>query len=119
MALVRGGAWWAFWPALLGLALLTAPMRKRYSERVERDDPASVPLKLMWWAVGWLVLALLLGVTQLMGVRFQQSIGRGLVMFVAALFFAVGWSKARATRKRLLRRGAGGEAEDEHWGYTS
>jgi hypothetical protein len=101
--LLVGGGWWAFWPALLGLALLTAPIRQRYWERVEQDDPASGPLQAMWWAAGWTLLAVFLGVAQLAGVWFHQSTGRGLLAFVAACFFAVGWSKARSSRRRLLR----------------
>jgi hypothetical protein len=61
----------------------------------------------MWWAAGWTLLAVFLGITQLLGVWFSQSTGRGLLMFVAAGFFAVGWSKARGYRQRLLRKEAG------------
>jgi hypothetical protein len=98
-----GGGWWAFWPGLLGLTLLAGPWRRRYWERVERNDPASVPLQVMWITTGWVLIAVVLGVTQLVGVWFRQSTGRGLGMFVAAFCFGVGWWKARAVRKRLLR----------------
>lgn len=100
---LNGGGWWAFWPGLLGLTLLAGPWRRRYWERVERNDSASVPLQVMWIATGWVGIAVVLGITQLLGVGFRQSTGRGLGMFVAALFFGVGWWKTRAVRKRLLR----------------
>jgi len=57
----------------------------------------------MWITTGWVLIADVLGVTQLMGVWFRQSTWRGPGMFVAAFCFGVGWWKARGMRKRLVQ----------------
>lgn len=110
VVLARGGSWWAFWPGLLAVSLLTGPVRRRYWNRVERDDPASVPLKGMWVIAGWVTLALLLCAMEFAGLWVRQSTGRGLGILIAACLFAIGWAQARATRKRLLGHSDGGEA---------
>jgi hypothetical protein len=107
--LVTGGGWWAFWPALLAVMLLTGPLRRRYWERVEATDRASVPLQVMWIVAGLMAIALFLALTQLFGVWFRQSTGNAIVGFLAALAAVVGWFQAREVRKRLLRT-AGSEA---------
>jgi len=103
--LLSGRGWWAFWPTTLGVALLSAPARRRYWSRIERNDPASVPLQAMWVIATWILLALFLGATQFAGLWFRQSTGKGLGCLAAAVAFGVGWWQAHSYRKRLLRNG--------------
>jgi hypothetical protein len=103
VVLAAGGGWWAFWLVVSGLLLVTAPARRQYWDRVEREDAASVPLRVMWICAGLAAVSVLLGVTQLMGMWFRQDTVRGLGMFVAAFLMGIAWWKACGERRRLQR----------------
>lgn len=105
--LTGGGWWWTFWLGGVGLALVTVPARRQYWSRVEGEDPASVPLRVMWMCAGLVAGCLFFGITQLLGVVFGQSTLRGVFGLIAALGFATAWSKARDERRRLLRQATG------------
>jgi hypothetical protein len=114
---LTGGGWWSFWPGLLGVSLVIRPARLRYWKRRKHEDPALIPLEAMWWSAALTALAVLFGILLIGGIWFHHSSGRGFLMFVAAIFGFIAWSKARTERKRLLRKaqlGTEGEADDWH-----
>jgi hypothetical protein len=96
-----GDGWVGFWLAVLALELLMLGPRRRYWERVGREDPAVALLQSSWVIAAAIVGSLALGVGQLAGIGFRHNGDRGVLALVGAGAFTYGLILMRGEIRRI------------------